>query len=48
MEPSYVMPNAGHQARREAEAQRKLYAVACMPLLGGVPLRTTTLPHLPP
>jgi hypothetical protein len=23
--------NAGHQARREAEAERKLYAVACMP-----------------
>jgi hypothetical protein len=22
--------NAGHQARREAEAKRKLYAVACM------------------
>src|SRR5262245_5450334 len=27
--------NAGHQARREAEAQRKLYAVACMPWLAG-------------
>jgi hypothetical protein len=25
--------NAGHQARREAEAERKLYAVACMPWL---------------
>jgi hypothetical protein len=27
------MPNAGHQARREAAAQRRLYAVACMPLI---------------
>ena len=27
-------PNAGHQARREAGAQRTLYAVACMPSLG--------------
>jgi hypothetical protein len=29
-----MLPNAGHQARREAEAKRKLYAVACMPLFG--------------
>jgi hypothetical protein len=28
--------NAGHQARREAGAQRTLYAVACMPVLGSV------------
>jgi hypothetical protein len=28
-----LQSNAGHQARREAEAERKLYAVACMPLL---------------
>jgi hypothetical protein len=27
-------PNAGPQARREAGAQRTLYAVACRPLLG--------------
>src|SRR5262245_56165097 len=26
-------PNARHQARREAGAQRTLYAVACMPLI---------------
>jgi len=26
--------NTGHQARREAGAERTLYAVACMPLLG--------------
>src|SRR5688572_8839346 len=26
-------PNAGAQARREAEAQRTLYAVACRPLI---------------
>jgi hypothetical protein len=30
-----VQPNAGHQARREAGAERTLYAVACMPWLGG-------------
>src|SRR6267142_616860 len=28
-------PNARHQARRTARAQRTLFAVACMPLLGG-------------
>jgi hypothetical protein len=27
-------PNARHQVRREAGAQRTLYAVTCMPLLG--------------
>jgi hypothetical protein len=27
-------PNVGHQARREAGAERALYAVACMPLFG--------------
>jgi hypothetical protein len=26
-----LKPNAGHQARREAGAERTLYAVACMP-----------------
>ena len=30
----FLLPNAGHQARREAGAQRTLYAVACMPLFG--------------
>ena len=29
-------PNAGHQARLEAGAQRTLEAVACMPVLGSV------------
>ena len=31
-----VQPNAGHQARPEAEArdERTLYAVACLPWLG--------------
>jgi hypothetical protein len=28
-----LMPNAGHQARREAGAERALYAVACMLLI---------------
>jgi hypothetical protein len=28
------MPNAEHQARREAGAERTLYAVACMPWFG--------------
>jgi hypothetical protein len=28
------MPNAGHQARRAAGAERTLSAVACMPWLG--------------
>jgi hypothetical protein len=32
----YSTPNAGHQARREAGAQRTLYAVACMPLLASL------------
>jgi hypothetical protein len=32
--PVELGPNAGHQARREAGAQRTLYAVACMPVLG--------------
>jgi len=40
-------PNAGHQARREAEAKRTLYAVACMPLFGAdaakVPPRSSVL-----
>jgi hypothetical protein len=27
--------NIGRQARREAEAKRKLYAVACTPMFGG-------------
>jgi hypothetical protein len=31
---SCPMPNAGHQARREAGAQRTLEAVACMPWFG--------------
>ena len=31
---SQLLPNAGRQARREAGAQRTLYAVACMPLFG--------------
>jgi hypothetical protein len=35
--------NAGHQARREAGAQRTLDAVACMPLFGLAPTRSATV-----
>jgi hypothetical protein len=31
-----LRPNAGHQARRAAGAERALYAVACMPWFGWV------------
>jgi len=34
MDPAQVQPNATRQARLEAEAKRKLYAVACTRLFG--------------
>src|SRR6266702_4463501 len=35
-------PNAGHQARRAAGAQRTLYAVACMPWLDAIRPKTAS------
>jgi hypothetical protein len=37
--------NAGHQARREAGAQRTLYAVACMPMLDKALAEMMRHPH---
>lgn len=44
--PSVADGNAGHQAQREAEAERKLYAVACMPLFDQV-LPSDSFMHWP-
>src|SRR5438046_141265 len=42
--PGIGMPNAGRQARLEAEAERKLEAVACTPWFGGVHLGSQYCP----
>jgi hypothetical protein len=41
----HLSSNAGHQARREAEAQRTLYAVACMPWFGAGSGRDMAFSH---
>src|SRR5712692_8678099 len=45
--PGGATPNAGRQARREAGAQRTLYAVACTPWFGAGPGRDAGLPSPP-
>src|SRR5262245_20495638 len=42
---SDLAPNARRQARRAVGAQRMLYAVACMPWLGGVEAKTRLWPR---